>query len=62
MPMTVFAFCAMFGTGIGPVIMSWVEANPKLQWRWIQWIQLSASTPDNNPGHEVRGLLIARQF
>ncbi|RSH92160.1 hypothetical protein EHS25_008575 [Saitozyma podzolica] len=40
MPMTVFAFCAMFGTGIGPVIMSWVEANPKLQWRWIQWIQL----------------------
>jgi hypothetical protein len=35
-----FAFCAVFGTGIAPVGMSWVEQNHKLEWRWIQWIQI----------------------
>ncbi len=28
------------GTSFAPVINSWVEANPKLEWRWIQWIQI----------------------
>ena len=43
LPMALFAFMAMLGTGLGPAIFSWVEANPRLQWRWIQWIQLSES-------------------
>lgn len=41
LPMAVFAFFAMLGTGLGPVMMAWVEANPRLEWRWIQWIELS---------------------
>jgi hypothetical protein len=27
-------------TGIAPMAMSWVEARPDLEWRWIQWIQI----------------------
>ncbi len=38
--MGMFAFCAVFGTSIAPVGMAWVEMNPKLEWRWIQWIQI----------------------
>lgn len=41
LPMALFGFVAMFATGLGPAIMAWVEANPKLEWRWIQWLQLS---------------------
>ena len=38
-PMAAFGAVAIGSTGLGPVIMAWVEANPKLEWRWIQWIQ-----------------------
>jgi MFS family permease len=31
---------AVGGSSIAPVITSWVEANPRLEWRWIQWIQI----------------------
>lgn len=26
--------------GVAPLAMSWVEAKPSLEWRWIQWIQV----------------------
>lgn len=39
--MSILALTAFVGTGLGPVTMSWVEANPRLEWRWIQWIQFS---------------------
>lgn len=26
--------------GVAPLAMSWVEARPGLEWRWIQWIQV----------------------
>lgn len=38
--MAVFALMAITGTALAPVFMSWVEANPRLEWRWIQWIQI----------------------
>lgn len=30
---------SVFGTGFGPVFAGWVENNPELEWRWINWIQ-----------------------
>ncbi|KIL65660.1 hypothetical protein M378DRAFT_192380 [Amanita muscaria Koide BX008] len=39
-PMAVFSLAAVGGTGFGPLIGGWIEMNPTLQWRWIQWIQM----------------------
>ncbi|KAL0953642.1 hypothetical protein HGRIS_004846 [Hohenbuehelia grisea] len=40
LPMAIFAFAAVGGTGLGPVYGGWIEMNPHLRWRWIQWIQM----------------------
>lgn len=40
LPMSLFAVAALGGTGLGPVVAGWVEMNPRLEWRWIQWIQM----------------------
>ncbi|KAF5385771.1 hypothetical protein D9615_002204 [Tricholomella constricta] len=40
LPMSIFAVAAIGGTGLGPVVAGWVEMNPRLEWRWIQWIQM----------------------
>ncbi|KAI0080216.1 MFS general substrate transporter [Panus rudis PR-1116 ss-1] len=40
LPMSLFAFSALAGTGFGPVFAGWIEMNPHLQWRWIQWLHL----------------------
>ncbi|KAF7309455.1 Drug transporter [Mycena indigotica] len=40
LPMSIFSVAALGGTGLGPVISGWIEMNPKLQWRWIEWIQM----------------------
>ncbi|PWN98487.1 MFS general substrate transporter [Tilletiopsis washingtonensis] len=39
LPMALFATAAIFGTGVGPVWAGWVEQNPNLGWRWIQYLQ-----------------------
>ncbi|KAG1817105.1 major facilitator superfamily domain-containing protein [Suillus subaureus] len=39
-PMAFFALVAVVGTGLGPVIAGVIEANPRLGWRWIQWIHV----------------------
>ena len=36
--MSIFAIAAIGGTGLGPVVGGWIEMNPRLQWRWIQWV------------------------
>jgi len=41
--MSIFTFCVTLGPGLAPVIFSWVEANPRFEWRWIQWFQMSTS-------------------
>lgn len=38
--MAIFSIAAIAGTGVGNVAAGWVEQNPRLQWRWIQWIHL----------------------
>ncbi|KAF8889266.1 MFS general substrate transporter [Infundibulicybe gibba] len=40
LPMSIFAVAAVGGTGMGPVIAGWIEMNPQLEWRWIQWTQM----------------------
>ncbi|KAF8884049.1 MFS polyamine transporter [Gymnopilus junonius] len=40
LPMSIFSVIALGGTGLGPVFAGWIEMNPKLEWRWIQWIQM----------------------
>jgi MFS family permease len=39
LPMSLFSFGAIFGTGFGPFWAGFVAGNPKLEWRWIQYIQ-----------------------
>ncbi|WRT64795.1 uncharacterized protein IL334_001729 [Kwoniella shivajii] len=39
LPTAMFAFTAMAGSGFGPLMFCWVESNPKLEWRWMWWIQ-----------------------
>ncbi|TCD71766.1 hypothetical protein EIP91_003109 [Steccherinum ochraceum] len=40
LPMAIFSFNAVAFTGLGPVFAGYVEQNPHLEWRWIQWIHL----------------------
>ncbi|KAF5363708.1 hypothetical protein D9756_001127 [Leucocoprinus leucothites] len=40
LPMSIFSIVALAGNGFGPLIAGWIELNPRLEWRWIQWIQL----------------------
>lgn len=42
-PMALFSVAAMGGSGLGPVAAGWIEMNPHLGWRWIQWIQMIIS-------------------
>ncbi|KAH6916322.1 multidrug transporter [Coprinopsis sp. MPI-PUGE-AT-0042] len=39
-PMSIYSSLALAGMGFGTVVGGWVEMNPHLQWRWIQWIFL----------------------
>lgn len=43
LPMSIFSFCAIFGTGLGATTMVFVEVDPRLGWRWVWWIQMSKS-------------------
>jgi len=36
--MAIFSVAAIGGTGIGPVAAGWIEANPRFEWRWIQYL------------------------
>ncbi|KAI0700142.1 MFS general substrate transporter [Cerioporus squamosus] len=40
LPMSVFAIMIMAGPGLGCVASGWIEQNPHLQWRWIQYIHV----------------------
>ena len=40
LPMSVFAIMIMAGPGIGCVAAGGIEQNPRLEWRWIQWIHV----------------------
>jgi hypothetical protein len=36
----IFSAAALRGLELRPVFSGWIEINPKLEWRWIQWIQM----------------------
>jgi hypothetical protein len=38
--MSAYSLLAFAGNGFGALVGGWTEANPKLEWRWIQWIHL----------------------
>lgn len=38
--MALFSLAAIGGAGLGPLMSGWIEVNPHLEWRWIQWIQM----------------------
>ncbi|KAF7371056.1 Drug transporter [Mycena sanguinolenta] len=40
LPMAIFSVAALSGSGLGPLAAGWIEMNHRLQWRWIQWIQM----------------------
>ncbi|KZP30480.1 MFS general substrate transporter [Athelia psychrophila] len=43
LPMSIYALCAVGGTGLGPIYAGWIEMNSHLQWRWIQWVHMIAT-------------------
>jgi len=45
--MSLFAFGMIGFMGLGPTMAGWIEANPSLEWQWIQWVYAMCSTiPD----------------
>ncbi|KAH9935971.1 MFS general substrate transporter, partial [Epithele typhae] len=38
LPMSLFATMVLSGPGVGCVAAGWIEQNPHLEWRWIQYI------------------------
>ncbi|KAJ8591034.1 MFS general substrate transporter [Rhizopogon salebrosus TDB-379] len=39
-PMAVFTLASVAAQGVGPLIAGIIEADPRLGWRWIQWIHV----------------------
>ncbi|EAU90060.1 multidrug transporter [Coprinopsis cinerea okayama7 len=40
LPMSLYSILAFGGNGIGTLMGGWIEMNPRLGWKWIQWISL----------------------
>lgn len=38
--MSLFTLVAVGANGLGPVFAGWIELNPRMEWRWIQWVQM----------------------
>ena len=51
--MSVFAVMVLAGPGIGCLAAGWIEQNPHLEWRWIQWIHVMCA-PDSVFSHCAR--------
>ncbi|KIM44763.1 hypothetical protein M413DRAFT_442721 [Hebeloma cylindrosporum] len=49
LPMSVYSLMAFAGNGFGALVGGWTETNPKLEWRWIQWIHLMILFPGMIP-------------
>jgi hypothetical protein len=47
--MSAYSLLAFAGNGFGALVGGWTEANPKLGWRWIQWIHLMFVYLDSYP-------------
>ena len=40
LPMALFTLIALGATGIGPAYAGWIEMNPKLEWKWVEWVHM----------------------
>ena len=38
--MALFTLIALGATGIGPAYAGWIEMNPKLEWKWVEWVHM----------------------
>jgi hypothetical protein len=38
--MALFTLIAIGGTGMGPVYAGWIAMDPKLEWKWVQWVHM----------------------
>ena len=45
LPMSIFVLIGFGGNGLWPVYSGWIEMNPKLEWKWIQWIHMMQVIP-----------------
>ncbi|KAJ7936309.1 major facilitator superfamily domain-containing protein, partial [Mycena leptocephala] len=54
-PVAIFSAAAVGGLALGPLAAGWVEMNPKMEWRWIQWIQMMCVS---SPGLETRSSIL----
>ncbi|KAF5362090.1 hypothetical protein D9756_002703 [Leucocoprinus leucothites] len=41
LPMAFFSLISIFMLGVGPIMGGWIEMNPRLEWKWIEWIQMT---------------------
>jgi hypothetical protein len=46
--MAIFALLSFFNLGVGPIMAGWIEMNPKLGWKWIQWVPMMYVGFDDN--------------
>jgi hypothetical protein len=54
--MAVFAMSSFVNLAAGPVMGGWIEMNPKLQWKWIEWVQMTCGTFSNSSANDPSGL------
>ena len=39
-PMALFTLIVIGATGLAPVYSGWIEINPNLEWKWLQWVHM----------------------
>ena len=39
-PMALFTLIVIGATGLAPVYAGWIAINPKLEWKWLQWVHM----------------------
>ena len=44
-PMAIFTLIVIGGTGLAPVYAGWIEINPHLEWKWLQWVHMMQVMP-----------------
>lgn len=61
--MSVFALAAIFSLGVGPLFAGWIEMDPNLGWKWINWVQMTwvLSHSVNSTGHHFNNLVFFLQ-
>jgi len=43
--LAVFSLISFINVGVGPIMAGWIETNPKLEWKWIEWVQMTYVVP-----------------